>query len=485
MRQIDVTRSTVVLDPDRTHVLARPFQLMSDQRSIKISARVMALPESEVHTLLEGVRKEFGDRQIKIDEFLLRRFKEVSPYLLNGQRLSEERKLLLGGYFSHEYSLEAAALFNPSMVPHPDQSAAPPGSLRFILSLRATAEGHVSSIAFRTGYLDANANVTMDVPSRYSLEPTQVPNLTFEKPLFERKLQELHLMGDFNREVLSGLLGAFTMEQLRASIARTVSHLPERERETSKVVARETLMLASSNYEVQFAPESALSERVLFPVTPSQSNGIEDARFVLFHHEDGARTYYATYTAYDGKMILPQFLETSDFLRFKFSTLNGPAVENKGMALFPRKIKGRYAMLGRQDAENIYVMFSDHLHFWDTMQLILEPRFPWEFIQLGNCGSPIETEAGWLVISHGVGPMRKYCIGAFLLDRADPTKVIGRLPEPLIKPNINERDGYVPNVVYSCGSLVQGGQLVIPYGMSDYATTFATLPLDQVLAAME
>jgi predicted GH43/DUF377 family glycosyl hydrolase len=224
---------------------------------------------------------------------------------------------------------------------------------------------------------------------------------------------------------------------------------------------------------------------VLFPVTPSQSNGIEDARFVLFHNEDGTQIYYATYTAYDGKMILPQFLETADFLRFKFNTLNGPAVENKGMALFPRKIKGLYAMLGRQDAENIYVMFSEHPHFWHTMQLIMEPRFPWEFIQLGNCGSPIETDAGWLVISHGVGPMRKYCIGAFLLDRDDPTKVIGRLPEPLIKPNANERDGYVPNVVYSCGSLVHAGRLVIPYGISDYATTFATLPLDQVLAAME
>jgi predicted GH43/DUF377 family glycosyl hydrolase len=485
MRPIDVKRSTVILDPDRTHVLARPFSIMSDQRSVKISARVMALPEDAVHVLLEKVRAEFGDRQLKIDEFLHRRFDEVSPYLLNGQRLSEERKLLLGGYFTHEYSLEAAALFNPSMMPHMDQSDIPPGSLRFILSLRATAEGHVSSIAFRTGILDSSSNITMDLPSRYSLEPVQVPNSTFEKTLFERKLQELRLMGDFNREVLNGLPDAFTMEELRASISRTSGQLPERERETTKGVARETLMLARSNYEVQFAPESSLSERVLFPVTPSQSNGIEDARFVLFHNDDGTRTYYATYTAYDGKMILPQFLETSDFLRFRFITLNGPAVENKGMALFPRKINGLYAMLGRQDAENIYVMFSDHLHFWHTMQLILEPRFPWEFVQLGNCGSPIETEAGWLVISHGVGPMRKYCIGAFLLDRNDPTKVIGRLPEPLIKPNATERDGYVPNVVYSCGSLVHNGQLVIPYGISDYATTFATLPLDQVLAAME
>jgi predicted GH43/DUF377 family glycosyl hydrolase len=485
MRQIDVTRSTIILDPDRTHVLARPFRLMSDQRSIKISARVMALPENEVHALLEEVRAEFGGRQLKVDTFLLRRFDEVSPYLLNGQRLSEERKLLLGGYFTHEFSLEAAALFNPSMVPHPDQSGVPPGSLRFALSLRATAEGHVSSIAFRSGIMDANANIAMDVPSRYSLEPMQVPNSTFEKTLFERKLGELRLMGDFNREVLNGLPDAFTMEELRGSIDRAEKRLPEMERETTKAIARETLMLASSNYEVQFLPESGLSERVLFPVTPSQSNGIEDARFVLFHNESGTSCYYATYTAYDGRMILPQLLETADFLRFKFITLNGPAVENKGMALFPRKIQGRYAMLGRQDAENIYVMFSDHLHFWHTMQLILEPKFSWEFIQLGNCGSPIETDAGWLVISHGVGPMRKYCIGAFLLDRDDPAKVIGRLPEPLIKPNANERDGYVPNVVYSCGSLVHNGQLVIPYGISDYATTFASMPLDQVLGAME
>ena len=485
MKQIDVKRSIVTLDPDRAHVLARPFRLVSDHRSVKISARVMALQENEVHTLLEGLRAEFGDRQVNIDAFLLRRFNEVSPYLLNGQRLSEERKLLMGGYFTHEYSLEAAALFNPSMVPHPDQTGVPAGSLRFILSLRATAEGHVSSIAFRSGMLDADSNITMDLPSRYSFEPMQVPNSKFEKPLFERKLQELRLMGEFNRDVLNGLPDAFTMEELRASISRAARQLPEHERETTKILASETLMLAQSNYEVQFTSDSGLSERVLFPVTPSQSNGIEDARFVLFQEDDGTRTYCATYTAYDGKLILPQFLETADFLRFKFITLNGPAVENKGMALFPRKLGGLYAMLGRQDAENIYLMFSDHLHFWDTMQLILEPKFPWEFIQLGNCGSPIETDAGWLVISHGVGAMRKYCIGAFLLDRDDPTKVIGRLPEPLIKPNATERDGYVPNVVYSCGSLVHGRLLVIPYGISDYATTFATIPLEQVLAAME
>ena len=419
---------------------------------------------------------EFGERHPKVREFLKRQFDEVRPVFAQWPGLSEERELLLGGYFTHEFSLEAAALFNPSIVPHPDQSDLPPGSLRFVLSLRATAEGHISSITFRTGLLDANNNITIDTPTRYSLEPMQVPNAIYEKRLFERKLQELSLVGGFNRQVLKGLGDTFTLEELRTSISLAVERLRAPDQET-KSVARETLMLAQSNYEVQFAPDSRLSERVLFPATPSQSNGIEDARFVLFQNDDGTRTYYATYTAYDGKMILPQFLETSDFLHFKFITLNGPAVENKGMALFPRKIKGLYAMLGRQDAENIYVMFSDHLHFWHTMQLVLEPSFPWEFIQLGNCGSPIETEAGWLVISHGVGPMRKYCIGAFLLDLDDPTKVIGRLREPLIKPNNDEREGYVPNVVYSCGSLLHGRQLIIPYGMSDYATIPLRVPL--------
>ncbi|MGD0227579.1 MAG: glycoside hydrolase family 130 protein [Terriglobia bacterium] len=484
MKTINLHRTNLSLQPDRTRVLARPFRLMSDQRSVKICARVMALPESEVHSLLEQVLAEFGERHPKVCEFLKRQFDEVRPYLLNGQKLSEERELLLGGYFTHEFSLEAAALFNPSIVPHPDQSGLPPGSLRFILSLRATAEGHISSITFRTGLLDANNNITVDTPTRFSLEPMQVSNAIYEKGLFQRKLQELGLAGGFNEQVLKCLGDTFTLDDLRTCVSLEVARLHTPDKET-KTVARQTLMLAQSNYEVQFSPDSRLSERVLFPATPSQSNGIEDARFVLFQNDDGTRTYYATYTAYDGRMILPQFLETSDLLYFKFFTLNGPAVENKGMALFPRKIKGRYVMLGRQDAENIYVMFSDHLHFWHTMQLVLEPSFPWEFIQLGNCGSPIETEADWLVISHGVGPMRKYCIGAFLLDLDDPTKVIGRLREPLIKPNQDEREGYVPNVVYSCGSLVHGRQLIIPYGMSDYATTFATVPLHEVLAAME
>src|SRR2546427_12297630 len=244
-------------------------------------------------------------------------------------------------------------------------------------------------------------------------------------------------------------------------------------------------MRARSNYEVQFQPQQRLSERVIFPATPSQRNGIEAARFVFFQNDAGTPISSATFTASDGKVVVPELVETSDFLLFRFITLNGPAAENKGMAISPRKINGLYAMLSRQDNENIYLMFSDNVHFWYERKVLLKPMFPWELVQLGNCGSPIETEAGWLVLSHGVGPMRKYCIGAFLLDLDDPTKVIGRLREPLIKPNENEREGYVPNVVYSCGSLLRGRQLIIPYAMSDYATTFATLSLDEVLAAME
>ena len=484
MRAANIRRTNITLHPDRTRVLLRPFLLTNDRRAIKLCAQVMALPEAEVHTLWEQVRAEFGERHVKIGEFLRRRFERVRPSLHTDQKLSEERELLLGAYFSNEYALEAAALFNPSIVPHPDQSDLPPGSLRFVLSLRATGEGHISSITFRTGLLDADGTITINPPTRYCLEPAQVPNKSYEKSLFDRKLHELGLAGDFSRQALQGLGEAFTLDELRTSVLGTVKQLRTRDEET-QAAARKILMLAQSNYEVQFAPDSRLSERVLFPTTPSQSNGIEDARFVLFHHEDGTRSYCATYTAYDGKLVLPQFIETSDFLHFKFITLNGPAVQNKGLALFPRKIKGKYVMLGRQDGENIYVMFSDHLHFWHTSQLVMKPKFPWEFIQLGNCGSPIETEAGWLVISHGVGPMRKYCIGAFLLDLDDPTKVIGRLREPLIKPNENEREGYVPNVVYSCGSLLRGRQLIIPYAMSDSATTFATLSLDDVIAAME
>jgi predicted GH43/DUF377 family glycosyl hydrolase len=481
---VHVKRAGISLVPDRARVLIRPFRLTTEQRGINLCARIMSLSEKEVHTLLEEVLAEFGERHQQIRDILNARFDLVRSYLLTNQKISEERGQLIGAYFTHEYALEAAALFNPSIVPHPDQSGLSEDSLRFIMSLRATGEGHISSVTFRSGIVDAQNKITINPPTRFLSEPKQFCNSSYEKALFERKLYELGLTSPFSRRVMSQLKDAFGLEELRRIINSVLKQVRANEPE-SEAIARGLLLLAQSNYEVVFPPESRVSERVMFPASPTQTNGIEDARFVLFKNEDGTSVYYATYTAYDGKVILPQLVETADFLHFKFSTLNGPAVQNKGMALFPRKINGLYAMISRQDNENIYLMYSDHLHFWYEAELIMKPTYPWEFVQLGNCGSPLETEAGWLVLSHGVGAMRKYCIGAFLLDRDDPTKVIGRLPEPLLKPTGEEREGYVPNVVYSCGALIHERELILPYAMSDYATNFVTISVDEILAAME
>jgi len=443
----------------------------------------MALSEEEVVRLLGQVLGEFADRHEQVESFFRRSFSRVNIYLEAGATPSPERQVLIGAYFTHEYSPESAALFNPSIVPHPDQAGVPKGALRFILSLRATGEGHISSITFRTGQISAQHRITLVPPVPFVMEPERVANAAYVKALFAHKLQEAGVQNEFCRRVLDRLHEGFTLKELHAVLL--ASGLTEDTSDaTATRAARGILLLAESNYEVNFAPESKVSQRVLFPSAPSQSNGIEDARFVRFQNDDGTFTYYATYTAYDGKIILPQLLETPDFVHFKFSTLNGPGVQNKGMALFPRKIAGRYAMLSRQDDENILLMFSDNIHFWQTPEVLLAPAQPWEFIKLGNCGSPIETAAGWLVLSHGVGAMRKYCLGAFLLDLNDPTRVVGRLRQPLLCPNEAEREGYVPNVVYSCGSLLHHGQLIIPYATSDSASTFATVALEDLLNAM-
>jgi predicted GH43/DUF377 family glycosyl hydrolase len=402
-----------------------------------------------------------------------------------GRELSEERRLLIGSYFLAEYSLESAALFNPSIVPHPDQTDLPAGAVRFILSLRATGEGHISSITFRTGIIHPDLRIEVLPPTGFLTEPRQIPNPVYEKALFGRKLSELGLAGEFTRRLMHKLGDHFALDELRAELQAEQFLSPDGMTQQDQAASQGIWMLARSNYEVQFQPEQQLCERIIFPATPSQRNGIEDARFVCFQNEDGTPTYYATFTAYDGRVVVPELVETSDFLLFRFRTLNGPAAENKGMALFPRKIGGLYAMLSRQDNENIYLMFSDNIHFWNERSVLLKPAFPWELVQLGNCGSPIETDAGWLVLSHGVGPMRQYSIGAFLLDRDDPSKVIGRLREPLLRANEDEREGYVPNVVYTCGAMLRNGHLIIPYGLADHATGFATVPLADVLAAME
>jgi len=434
--------------------------------------------------LLTQVLTEFSGRHQKTKDLFLERFAFVRPQLVTDRELSEARRLVIGSYFTHEYSLEAAALFNPSIVPHPDQSDLPPGALRFVLSLRATGEGHVSSITFRTGVVDRDNQISINTPTRYVTEPQSVCDTTYDKARFALQLAELGFAGEFTRRTLAALGDPFSLAELRTAVALVQNQMGTLE--SGVLAAASTILsLALSNYQVRFPAEQRMSERVIFPHSPSQSNGIEDARFVLFTEDDGTHTYFATYTAYDGRTTNPQLLKTDDFLEFSFITLSGAAVQNKGMALFPRKVGGRYAMLSRQDNENIFVMFSDDLRFWRTATLILKPTFAWEFVQLGNCGSPIETERGWLVLSHGVGAMRKYSIGAFLLDRDDPTKVLGRLREPLITPAEDEREGYVPNVVYSCGAVLHGRELIIPYAVSDFATRFATVPLDAVLAAME
>ena len=472
------------LTPDRSRVLLRPFHPTSEDIARRIIGRVLALSDEEVARLLDLVLGEFEDRHEHMEQLLRNRFIDVRRYLDNAPEPSPERQALIGSYFTHEYSPESAALFNPSIVPHPDQSGLPKGALRFILSLRATGEGHISSITFRLGAVSAQHRVTLTPPVPFVTEPERVTSAIYAKALFARKLQEAGVQNDFYWRVLDQLPEAFTLDDLRGVLAADRQHTDPADA-TADRAARGILLLAESNYEMHFSPGSRLTQRVLFPYTSSQSNGIEDARFVRFQDDDASFTYYATYTAYDGKITLPQLLETPDFVHFKFSTLNGPAVQNKGMALFPRKINGRYAMLSRQDDENILLMFSDNIHFWQTPKLLLTPAQPWEFLKIGNCGSPIETEAGWLVLSHGVGAMRKYCLGAFLLDREDPTRVTGRLREPLLTPNEAEREGYVPNVVYTCGALLHGHELVIPYAMSDYATSFATVSLDELLAAME
>jgi len=441
---------------------------------------------SIVGPLLDEVSAEFSQRHQQIRKVFLERFEQVRELLLTDEELSEQRRLLIGSYFLAEYSLESAALFNPSIVPHPDQTDLPSGALRFILSLRATGEGHISSITFRTGIIHPDHRIEVRTPTGFLTEPRQIPNPLYEKALFARKLFELGLTSEFTRRVMNKLGESFALEELRGSLEAEV----KQSRRSDGIVqedqnaAQGIWMLARSNYEVQFQPEQRLSERIIFPATPSQRNGIEDARFVYFQNDDGTHIYYATFTAFDGMVVVPELAETSDFLRFRFITLNGPGAENKGMAIFPWKINGLYATLSRQDNENIYLMFSDNVHLWNERRVLLKPTFPWELVQLGNCGSPIETDAGWLVLSHGVGPMRKYCIGAFLLDRDDLAKVIGRLRDPLLKPNQSEREGYVPNVVYTCGALLHDGELIIPYGLADHATGFATVPLDEVLAAM-
>lgn len=479
MSPITVKRSDLVLHPDRKRVLARPFRLASRKRSAMICAQVMALSEDEVRTLLGQVEAEFGDRHVAIREFLSRQFDELRPWLLGEDELSTERKLLLGAYFTHEYSIEAAALFNPSMVPAFDQSGLPEGSLRFLMSLRATGEGHISSIVFRRGVIDRENNIIMEQRSPYNRQLKVKENRTYFKETYSLKLREMEGENPLANAVLERLQGEFTFKELCDAIEDVgkTQQNPMAMQETEE----DMISLARANYQIEIPEHIDVSAAVIFPHSENESRGVEDVRLVRFIEEDGTPVYYGTYTAFNGFHILPQMFEVRDASNLTVHTLTGKYSQNKGMALFPRKVGGHYVMSSRIDNENLYIMKSDNVLVWNQADLVQTPQFPWELVQLGNCGSPLETEAGWLLLTHGVGPMRQYCIGATLLDLDDPTKVIGQTREPLMVPQGKERSGYVPNVVYSCGGMIHNDILVIPYAMSDISSSLAIVPLDELL----
>jgi len=436
-----------------------------------------------VESQLDRLRAELSARHANLEGSWLRQFDKVQAYLPNHTALSDNRRLVLGAYFTGEYAIESAALFNPSIVPHPDQTNLGEGDLRFILSLRAVGEGHISSIEFRSGTIRRNQAIEIDKTSGLVVAPDLDPEATFPKSIFLHGLYDNGLENNWSRSVMNRLGATFSRSDLDNSMQRA-SHEAQPHSEDVWRTIEFLHWLVESNYEVKFNPAVPLPERVLFPVSLNETNGIEDARFVRFVEEDQSATYYATYTAYDGRRIQPQLIETTDFLRFRIRTLTGPAIQNKGMALFPRRVHGRYAMLSRYDDENLFLMFSEDRYFWRDPLLLLQPAWPWEIAKIGNCGSPIETEAGWLLLTHGVGAMRKYCISAALLDLDDPSIVIGRLKQPLLEPPADRIDGYVPNVVYTCGALIHGSQLVLPYALNDSVTTIVTIELESLLAAL-
>jgi len=478
-----VKRKKKKIPGDSSRVIARLSMPDSAYRIPKIIQRIVDLPDATAEKLLEQIMLEFSERHRNIKHIFELHLEKVRDYVPRNTVLSETKKTLVGAYFTMEYSIESAALFNPSIVPHPDQSQLDKGSLRFIMSFRAVGEGHISSLVFRSGRLDRDNTILFDPISHYVETPKLRLNPVYDRYLFQLKLKEMAACNEITAYLLEHLPELFAYNELKEKIEALTSQpvfSEARQNETFEIM----YWLTNSNYEINFRPDYQISERVIFPVSGNESKGIEDARFVQFTDNDGEVTYYATYTAYNGFNILPQLIETKDFIKFNILTLNGKAVQNKGMALFPRKINGSYVMLSRQDGENNHIMFSDNIHFWQESKIIQEPTHPWEFIQVGNCGSPLETEEGWLVLTHGVGPMRQYCIGAMLLDIDNPAKIIARLEEPLLAPREEEREGYVPNVVYTCGAIIHNNELVIPYAMSDVISSIATVGVSDLINCM-
>lgn len=479
-----VTRTALVLRPDPRRVIVKLFLpgqemlIAGESRAAAVIRRVLAMSQAEVDTALAATLAAFADRHRDLERTLEAHFTLVAHRMIAPGTIAAERRLLIGAYFTQEFSVEAAALFNPSLVPHPDQDGVGPGELRVVLSARAVGEGHLSSVEFRTGVVGPGRTIRLDEPGDTLVTGTRRP-ASYQREAFRHALTDLggydesaafvldRLPDEFGTPDLEAALTALARQRLtRGSVDATIDHLRR---------------IAAGTYELEFAPTSRLAERVIWPTSPAESHGIEDARFTRFRHDDGGITYYATYTAFDGAQVAPHLLETADFRRFTVCQLTGPGARNKGMALFPRRVHGRYVALSRWDRENNAIASSSDGRNWVEPVTLQTPERPWELIQLGNCGPPIETPAGWLVLTHGVGPMRVYGIGAILLDLDDPSQVIGRLAEPLLTPTADERDGYVPNVVYSCGALAHGDTLVLPYGCSDSAIRIALVDLPALL----
>lgn len=482
-----VTRSPQRLAADRSRVITRLFVPgqegfeHQESRAGAVLARILALDEDEVRASLDDVVTRFDRRHRDLVGTFRRHAREVADRLDPATDPSDARMLLLGAVFTNEYAIEGAALCNPSLVAHPDQTGTAAGSLRFVMSVRGIGEGHLSSIGFRTGVVDDAGAVTIDDPAPFATVGAVKPTL-LDGAVMRSELRRMHGAGESADYVLDALGDRFTRADLDEQLDKLQTHRRTRGHAAETISLMRTI--AERTYGVQFNDDIPVSERVLWPAMSAEGAGMEDARFVRFV-DDGSVTFYASYTAYSGSHISQQLLETQDFRTFTSTPMVGRAAANKGLALFPRRIRGRFAAMSRSDRESNSIAFSDHPFEWTDSVPCQRPARAWEALQLGNCGPPIETEAGWLVLTHGVGPMRTYRIGAILLDLEDPTRILGQLREPLLSPAANEQDGYVPNVVYSCGALVHGGRLVVPYGIGDAAIGVATAPLGELLAALE
>jgi len=454
-----------------------------DERTIDLIHRFQVMDDQLVNMALEHTLREFANRHRNISRIFLRHCANIQGIIehmgINYADLSEERKMLIGSYLTMEYSIESAAFFNPSIFEDMDQTGLQNGEKRVILSFRATGEGHISSIVFRRGVLDQDDNLRM-MPVGDHVDMAEVTHKKlYDKAIFMKKLNEMNILSKYSSIIMNNLPEQFEYFALIRNVNKILDD--KNIGKSRRLALQEITWLADSFYDVEFERDSDISERVLFPISDSESRGIEDARFVRFTEDDGTAKTYATYTAYNGHTTLPKLLSTEDFYTFRVMPLHGNGAQNKNLALFPKKIKGNYAMLARIDGVNNYLMYSNKSTLWNDPIKIQEPKFSWEFTQIGNCGSPLWTEEGWLIISHGVGPMRRYCLGASLFDLEDPSKEIGRLSEPLLEPLETERDGYVPNVVYSCGSLIHNNNLILPYAVSDYSSTYGLVSLTELL----